>query len=291
MPSHWTYEAVTPDEDLQQGDILRPSEGLCAVLSQYHSHFVNDKYTGYFVATQSCDLVRRTARADAKAPYIGIAVIRPMSQIRRKLLSTAIRGEGGGVFRKGNEEQAKQFFARLLNQNEQALGLFYLHSDSDAGVDEESVAFLRVTVSVRSEHYERLLEARQGRLTPEFRAKLGWLLGNLYGRPATRDWGDDAVGDSDFKALLKRFVGGEGLDTSVRWIDDEVVDAAAQAGLDLSSADDEELEGLRPLPRRERALQEIADAIARIAPEITPVQLQKVQNRLLNNGKFTKLFR
>ena len=51
------------------------------------------------------------------------------------------------------------------------MGLFFLHPDTEAGIAEPAVAFQRVAVALRAEHYDALREARAGRITPEFRSK------------------------------------------------------------------------------------------------------------------------
>src|SRR5690606_8754619 len=96
-----------------------------------------------------------------------------------------------------------ELFERIFNQNEQSLGLFFLHEDSDSGIYEASIAMLRISVALKNEHYHTLMNSRKGRLNEEFRAKLGWLIGNLYARPATRDWRDaESEGSSKLDSLV-----------------------------------------------------------------------------------------
>src|SRR5207247_8080250 len=97
----------------------------------------------------------------------------------------------------------QQFLERVINQNEQAHGLFYLHPDADVGIAVPAAAMLRVSISLRSrEHYNVLKAARCGRLRAEFRNKLGWLTGNLYSRVDTPDWADEDGGAEASKALI-----------------------------------------------------------------------------------------
>lgn len=53
-----------------------------------------------------------------------------------------------------------------------------------------SVALLRVSISLRREHYDLLVKSRVLGLAPSYAAKLGWLVGNLYSRVPTPDWED-----------------------------------------------------------------------------------------------------
>src|SRR5688500_6799937 len=97
MPGHWTYESFDPSMELEQGDILQPTDALKQIFSDVHPHFRHDKYLGFLVATQSCDLVRR--QTTPKASYVNLAAIRPLSQVIRKVLAHASDPVGDGAFR------------------------------------------------------------------------------------------------------------------------------------------------------------------------------------------------
>lgn len=283
MAQHWTYDDCDVDTDLEQGDILQPSAALRDVFADVHPHFQDDKYLGFMVGTQSCDLVRRGGTP--KATYVHLAVIRPLAQVTHKLLAYVSAPVAPGAFRRTARGSARQFFERLLNQNEQATGLFFLYPDADLGIGEAAVVFLRVGVSLRSEHYDTIRAARIGRLKPEFRAKLGWLIGNLYVRPATPDWGDVDGGKKRAQDLVAQYL------DEARWIDDELVEEAIASGVDLTSTSDEALEAFRPPSRLDRAVEEVSAELARVIPAVNPADVKKVQNRLRSNAKFRKLFR
>jgi hypothetical protein len=283
MPGHWTYDSFEPAAELEQGDILQPTDALRLVFSEVHPHFRHDKYLGFLVATQSCDLVRR--RAAPKASYVNIAAIRPLSQVIGKVFAHVADPIADGAFRSSRRRDLRQLLQRLLNQNEQSMGLFFLNTDEAAGIAEPAVAFLRVTVALRSDHYDTLRAARVGRLNSEFRAKLGWLIGNLYVRPATKDWDDVDGGKEAAEALVNHYV------NEVRWIDDEIVDRAREQGVDIGQASPENLEALRPLSPLERALEEARSELVKVAPTVPEDLLTKFQNRLRNSGRFKKLFR
>lgn len=204
MPLHWTYCQADTDSDLQQGDIVGRSDELLSVLSDVHAYFCDDRYTSFLVLTQTCDLVRRGGK-ECKARYLTLAVIRELDQALTAILNE-ISGSGyDGVFVREYRLKAEQFLSRLVDQNEQARGLFYLHPDAEVGIATPSLAFLRVTIALRQEHYEAVLKSRTGSLKPEFANKLGWLSGNLFSRIATPDWNEEAgVGTSD--ALVKRYL-------------------------------------------------------------------------------------
>jgi hypothetical protein len=281
MAPHWTYEGCDAAAALEQGDILQPTEALNALIARIHPHFRNDKYLGYLVATQSCDLVVR--RSTPKTPYITVAVIRPLSQVLQKLVECAARPVSPGRFRSSDKGEFKRLLERLVNQNEQGIGLFFLFTDDVARIAEPAVAFLRVTIAFRAEHYDVLREARSGRLTPEFRAKLGWLIGNLYGRPATPDWADHQ--ESDIDRLLRQCV------NEINWVDDEIIDEVAAWGFEIGDATNDSLEHLRPPSRLERAISEAQIELLKVEPQFSADSLRKFMNRLRNNGKLKKLLK
>ncbi|MCG7931485.1 MAG: hypothetical protein N0E44_15720 [Candidatus Thiodiazotropha lotti] len=291
MPVHWTYTDFDNSSDLEQGDILFPTKELSGLFEEVHPHFCDSKYLAFLVTTQTCDLVRRKNRA--KANYISIATVRPLSQVSLKLISNTVTPVAPGRFPKSEKLKAKQLFERIFNQNEQSLGLFYLHEDADLSIGEGAVALLRVTIAVKAEHYDRLLEARVGRLQPAFQAKLGWLLGNLYNRPATPDWADHDGGGEVVERLIKAYLNpsSDSGDSSVAWLDDVLIEHAKEQGVAVDGTAITELETLRPPPAIEKALQAIENELATVYPEISADKVTKLKNRLKNNGVFRKLMR
>lgn len=289
MPTHWTYTEVGETDDLEQGDILKPTNQLKEIFSDVHHHFLDDKYVAFLVATQSCDLVLRGGKP--KAPYINISVIRPLDAVIHKLISQVSEPVRAGGYPKSAKRRAKDLLNKVFNQNEQAVGVFFLHGDADSGIAEPSVAMLRVTVALRNEHYLALRQARAGRLNEEFRAKLGWLLGNLYSRPATRDWSEREGGKRQLEALISRYVEEQMPGIGPTWIDDELIAEAKLRNINLSDAGNEQLEELRPKPRHELSLDEIQTELLKVKPDIDPIIVEKLTNRLRNSKKYTKLFR
>ena len=199
---HWTYAPFTPHDDLEQGDILSVGPQLAEVIAQAHRYFLDPKYTAFVVLTQTCDLVRRGARC--RTPYVNLAVVRPLADVLCFLLDRECRRVGAALYLKDDEASARKLLERTVNQNERALGVFYLHPDVAVGIGERAVALLQVSIAVRArEHYHKLVAARCGRLRHEFQSKLGWLVGNLYSRVATRDW-DEADRDELVGEILEQ---------------------------------------------------------------------------------------
>mgnify|MGYP001205297810 CR=1 FL=1 len=292
MPIHWTYEAIgTNQEDLEQGDILVPTPELRSLLGQFHSYFSDDKYNAFLVATQSCDLVRRGGTP--KATHISLAAVRPCSGVLPRLIAHVQSPTESNVLPKSARGGFRELLRRTLNQNEQALGLFFLHEEADSGIGEHSIAFLRTTFALKSEHYSKLIAARKGRLDPEFRAKLGWLLGNLYGRPATPDWSDKSDGKRAMDQVISAFVDDLGNVCGVAWIEDEVIAAAKAAGANIKELSPKEFEKYRPVPRPKRAISLVLSKLEELAPTLglTPDIKSKLEQRLTNDRTFADLFK
>lgn len=265
---HWTYAQVESD-DLSQGDILAPTPELRQILDHVHPYFSDEKYMGFMITTQSCDLVRRPPAP--KAQYINISSIRSLKEIGPRLLRSAVKSAGPCVFYRSDKARAKDLFSRIFNQNEQSLGLFYLHPSPELNLGDPAVALLRVTISLKAEHYDALLRARVGTLSAEFRAKLGWLVGNLYSRAATRDWQDTRQGAIVFDELLAAYTDDS---EHVQWVDDVLIESALRGGVDLSAQPPEEvrqiLEPYRPPTARQKLEEEAGRLIERVLADRDP---------------------
>jgi hypothetical protein len=230
---HWTYhEETLVKGDLEQGDILRPTEMLKKIFGKVHPHFVNPKYFGFMIITQSCDLVRRDGKP-CGARYINVAAIRLLDHVLLHLLDSVCASVISGVYEEETKGQATSLIRRLINQNEQGLGLFYLHSDPAIGINEPAVAMLRITVALKAEHYETLEQSRMGRLAQEFRPKLGWLVGNLYSRVGTQDWSDPAERRDKIDELVERILTPPSKDNQPIWIQKKQIKAAEKGGIKI----------------------------------------------------------
>lgn len=286
MPSHWTYaDECDPASHLEQGDILLPTQALRAALTQAHPHFTDDKFLGFVVITQTCDLVKRPLPS---APYVAIAAVRSLRSVLPKLLKSACDPWNVGIFPESRKDLARKLLERLFNQNEQALGVFYLHPDGDIGLGEPAVALLRVSVALKAEHYEALVSARTGRLKTDFQAKLGWLVANLYGRAASADWSDQPSGKAQLDELIESYLD----DPQCCWANDEALLATGKQALPPKvpkEAAIEALENARPAALKERIADEAVKALKVVAANrnapiaLTEDQLKAFRSRLVNS--------
>lgn len=290
---HWSYVEKC-DGDLTQGDILLPTDALRKSLDVAHRWFNDPKYLGFVVISQTCDLVRRNEEP-CKTPYAEIAVVRPLRPYVLGLLRQQCDWIGDRYFPSTERNRANDLLDRVINQNEAALGLFYLHPEASIGIAEASVALLRVSIALRSEeHYETLLGARRGRLHPEFANKLGWLCGNLYSRVGIRDWKEDEQ-DKKVASSIKRGLLDDLGVGSPKFVDcpKKFLDDLKNGKVNLRQATAEQIDAkiaeYASKPYKEKAL----DAIARVleGQSVTAEVSARVCNVLRSDNEFVNTLR
>lgn len=221
MTCHFTYVEELSKEDLRQGDLLRRSNELDEVLGLIHPHYLKPDYLYFIVLTQSCDLVRRNDKS-CKAKYINLAAVRPFSlALQRKALDIQKNEfeRHVNICRKNKRTTLQSFLKNVLDNNHSEY--FYLHDDNELDLHEPCVVFLRLSIGLRSdEHYEKCLKAKFLELNEEFRAKLGWLTGNMYSRIGTRDWAVDTDSRKQFNNMISDI-----LDRNFIWLDSNSANA------------------------------------------------------------------
>lgn len=183
------FPYINPDGDLAQGDVLEVTHELQKVLNTYHPYYVQNKENRYFILlTQSCDLVRRSSGLGAR--YISLAPVRSAQQVVERQLAKLVDGGITADVPVGLDKSKvrfEQFLERLINNNEP--DFFFLRANPSMGLAEDHCAILRLAISIRAdEHYDTCLKARFLSIQDTFRAKLGWLVGELYSRVGTEDW-------------------------------------------------------------------------------------------------------
>lgn len=186
---HFTYKSKPDMQSLCQGDILEITDDLTNVLHEVHPYFLNKQYKYFMVLSQSCDLVRRNGK-NCKTPYITLAAVRSYSDFLQKMLikgKFAEYNQGLLLMDEKNKERAYQFVERVYNNTEPEY--FFLYKEEALDFQESMIAYLKVSIALKSnEHYDKCLNAKKVELADEFKAKLGWLVGNMYSRVGTADW-------------------------------------------------------------------------------------------------------
>ena len=206
MATHYVYDDPDPTQ-LAQGDVLRRSEALVDLLDQYHPHYAaHPDYQFFAVLTQSCDLVRRGGKPP-KCKYVTIAAARTLEEtLLREAAKSQKEWQRQTKVIGGRERNSLlMFLHRLLDNNEP--GYFYLHEDQQLGIHRSCCVVLPLAVSVRAQHYDMLVEAKIAQIKDTFQAKLGWLIGNMYGRVGTTEW-DSQYPDNPLKDVVKTVLDG-----------------------------------------------------------------------------------
>ncbi len=275
-----------------QGDILALTPKLREIFGSGHD-FYDPKYLAFIVTTQNCDLVRRQ-NGKCDADYINLAGVMTLHTILPSLFDIVCERvcENGlvGAYLKSSYPEAVRLVEHIINQNAWKIGLFYLHNDVGAGIDEPAVALLRICANVRltKKNYRILTKARRGRLSDLFQAKLGWTVGNLYSRIGTPDWGD--INEKDIKIKVKLIE--DFLDPSeYKWIPNSWIREARKKGVEFEklSLDSvmQELEQYKPTPFYKDVVRHFKNLLNKHFPQINTDELSEFE-KILHEDLFIK---
>lgn len=194
MQMHFTYSEPDPGK-LKQGDILKKTPELIALIEKIHPHYAREDYLYFQVLTQSCDLVRR--KDGFKTRYITVAAVRALDLVVMRAINTF---DDQTTFQEKlfcsekHKKSLEDVFNKLLNNNDPHH--FFLEAVPDYGLLVPCCTQLHLSISIRAyEHFEVCLRAKILELNDNFRAKLGWAVGNLYSRVGTEDYVPGAIPD------------------------------------------------------------------------------------------------
>lgn len=284
---HFTYR--NPEsKDLLQGDLFAKTKEVEDLIREVHPYYLKNDYTHFIALTQSCDLVRRKTQP-CNSRYITIAAVRPLDLlIRRELEKYQDDFDKAGMVCSNKVRlQMMQFLGRLLNNNEPEY--FYLHSEPALNLSAPQCAFLRLSISVKSErHYETLFRARVLSLHEVFQAKLGWLVGNMYSRIGTDDWVPIVEVEPDFEKRIKDL-----LKTACIWVDEKRLALAKKsAPSDLHMAAPEtvrqHIESVDVPNPTELVIKAVLDELTKLSKVADIGEAQRIGNRLRNNTIFSR---
>ena len=170
--THFTYSDVLDKTCLKQGDVLKKTPEFFALLKDVHPYFESDNYPYFLVLTQTCDLIRRK-NDKCKSRYISIAAIRSLDDALRReaeeFVSSPIEKRVKEIIDEKNSSKLSEFLGRLYNNN--ISEYFYLHHDVSLDFANPAVAFLRISIALKSEiHYENCLKSKVLELDENFQA-------------------------------------------------------------------------------------------------------------------------
>ena len=225
---HFTYNENTDKSSLKQGDILEKTDELNTLLGKYHSHYTKVEYTHFQVLTQTCDLVKRGTSDKCSARYITLAAIRNIDTVIQRAISDNVKSilEIDGVLYSSQKhrERLAQYLSTIFNNNSKEY--FFLKASPPETLLEDSCTFLHLSIAIKAdEHYDLCLRAKRLELEGNFRAKLGWMVGNLYSRVGTEDYVPGALPD---KSSFDEFIH-QTLERNIAWVRAELFNAFKSA--------------------------------------------------------------
>lgn len=298
MVVHFTYEDQTPDGDLRQGDLLLITDELRKVLEQFHPHYAsNPDYEYLIVLTQSCDLAFRNGRCASR--YLSLAAVRPLETLIEQEIerqSTSSLEKNLKILPEKKRRWIEDFIEKLLNNN--LTEYFYLEAESALNIDKAYVAYLALSIAIKSENYRICKDARFGQLREIFSAKLGWLVGNMYSRVATPDWVPMKFSSKDFEEKISKIV-----EDSGAWVNEIVFDKLereqkvrrTETGDKSYLLRREEIQrvideyAMKKTMKQENVTKFVVEQATSIITGAEKKQLRELENQLLNNSKLGEL--
>lgn len=213
---HFTYSTELDRESLKQGDVLCKSDELCDLLKEYHSYYVrSSEYTHFQILTQTCDLVRRGESKQCSTRYITIAAVRSLDTVIKRSIDRyadkKVLVEDQIYCSEKHKSKLKAEASSLFNNNDR--DHFFLKASPSDGLPDDSCTFLHLSIALRAyEHYDLCLRAKLLELEGSFRAKLGWMVGNLYSRVGTEDYVPGASPtkesfEAEIEKILEKYIG------------------------------------------------------------------------------------
>ena len=227
------------------------------------------------------------------ADYINISPVLSLESVLSDLLDTTCEKISvqnfSRIYTKETFYKAKQLLGRIMNQNETKLGLFYLHRDGGIEIGEPSVALLPVSISLSAttDNYRAIQDARKGRLKRVWQARLGWLVGNLYSRVGTPDWGDTNPEDRQKKnQIIKKLISSK----KYHWAERSLVESVKKKGVQIDQLSIDEvidaIETHKPTPFYEELAEYIVKIFKDHFPDISVSGLEEFKIELLQDPLF-----
>jgi len=200
----YVYREKPNGLSLLQGDILKVEKTFHTLFSTYYPAIKHtDNYV--MVLTQSCDLVNERTRKP-KLKHINVCPVRSLKSYIEKYMIEEVKPYstmGKTILEKNALDKLKDTIYKLLNNTEQKTHFFL---PKQLPFTENMVAIIPLSFSFRTEHYSSLLENRVLGLKPEFQAKVGHIISQLYGRIGTMDLAECDWDDKKIRNYIKELL-------------------------------------------------------------------------------------
>lgn len=287
---HWTYKFNTKS-DLEQGDILLPTEYIQGVLERYFPYYNSHPDNQlYIVLSQSCDLALRD-NGKCKIDYISLAPVRPLRVIIEREFNHHLRNNKPEAQAFGSDRikvNFKDFLHKLFNNNNSHY--FFIQKQPDKNIAEDMCAVVALSITIKSEHYTECQKARILQLNDIFQAKLGWLVGQKYSRVGTPDWPEEELNSKIDEVVSNTAV----------WVDDKLIDKIKKEIKKIEKDEPEKIIGtddlakiISKLPSKKK---QVIDAFIellvaeQILPNTQDSTAKNLTKRLQNCQNFARFF-
>ncbi len=294
--THFTYADTLDKTCLKQGDVLKKTSELATLINEIHPYFQSEKYKYFLVLTQTCDLVRRKDER-CKTKYITIAAIRSLEDALKRqaeeIANSKLERKTKKLIDEKSNAKISDFLTGLFNNN--STDYFYLHHDVSLDFVDPSVAFLRVSISLKSElHYNLCLSSKVLELDENFQAKLGWLVGNLYSRVGTEDWVPGTLDQQRFRKMVSDQVKTHfNIVSNLSEIEDILVGKYSEEQLEALSVDDliEIVKKEKVSTRKDKVLSKLEEIILNSNALKEDYDIKKLITRISNDASITSFLR
>jgi hypothetical protein len=294
--THFTYADTLDKTCLKQGDVLKKTPELANIINDIHPYFQSEKYKYFLVLTQTCDLVRRKDER-CKTKYITIAAIRSLEDALKRQAEEIAKSKLERKTKKLIDEKSNakisEFLTGLFNNN--STDYFYLHHDVSLDFVDPSVAFLRVSISLKSEfHYNLCLSSKVLELDENFQAKLGWLVGNLYSRVGTEDWVPGTLDQQRFRKMVSDQVKTHfNIVSNLSEIENILEGKYSEEQLEALSVDDliEIVKKEKVSTRKDKVLSKLEEIILNSNALKEDYDIKKLMTRISNDASITSFLK
>ena len=203
----YIYEDHSSESSLLQGDILKVDGQFLKYFDEFYPAIQpsDGKIQYVMILTQSCDLVKAEKRKP-KLSHINVCLVRRLDSVVKRLISDEIKPTTVGnkkILARDALDQLKDKLSKLINNSDQKTHFFLPKQDP---FKEDMVAVLPLSFSFRTDHYDLLLKNRVLGIKPEFQAKVGHIIGQLYSRIGTPDLHDFGWNDKETRQYIKENV-------------------------------------------------------------------------------------
>lgn len=182
-------------ESLYQGDIIIIDDDIRENLIA-HNRTKANTCRFVIILTQSCDLVKRSDFGNGcKAQLLHMGFLSSFDEYfadnLRKYCEKGLFDGRVSIIEQGKSQKLKNHLERLFNNN--SSDHFLIPEDVGQGLSNHHVVDLRDQCLISSNYYDNLLMNKQCELEEIYRAKLGYMVSQLFSRIGTRDWDKDEL--------------------------------------------------------------------------------------------------